>query len=111
MKMLSFLLSASALLGACSRLGFLTTESTAESWLASHSWIPVRIGQLEFILAELCSSIIMYALAIVLTITGLLILKNRGKDRAMLLCRKNLPLKSTFVGQRADFGAQEVKVQ
>ena len=85
MKKPAFLLPLSILLAGCGRLDLLTTEGTSESWLASHSWVPVRLGQLDFILAEPSSSIIVYGLAVILALAGIVFLKNREHDRSRLL--------------------------
>jgi hypothetical protein len=84
LKCLPFLTVIAALAG-CSQLDLLVTDVKPDTWLASHPWLPVQFGDLNFILAEPSSSLIVYGLGVILAIAGVLFLRDRGKDQSRLL--------------------------
>lgn len=63
----------------------LTADMSSETWLNTHPWIQVRFRFLQFILAEPSSSLIVFALGIILAIAGIAFLKERSKSRSALL--------------------------
>lgn len=78
-------LAAATVLTGCERLDLLTWDMTPERWLATHPHVSVRLGPLDFVLAEPSSSLIVFALGVVLTVAGIWFLGNRGASRSRLL--------------------------
>lgn len=70
----------------CSRLDDLKWDGmSSEKWLDTHSYWSVKLGGLDFILAEPSSTIIVYGLGFVILIIGIWFLKNKGDDKSRLL--------------------------
>lgn len=59
----------------CGRLEGLLTETTPETWLASHPWTRVSIGPTSFVLAEPSSTFFVYGLGLALVVAGLAFLR------------------------------------
>ncbi len=85
MKRVKYLLLSLFPFAGCGQLEKLTWDMTPEKWLATHSYMSVKLGSLDFILAEPSSTIIVYGLGVVILIAGLWFLKNKGSSTSRLL--------------------------
>jgi hypothetical protein len=86
-KIIVVLLFAVLILSGCSRLGAIPSccpEQTPETWLASHPYLEVSIGSVDFILMVPSSTIFIYLLGVITTAIGVHFLRSRQGNASRL---------------------------